>query len=131
MDRGIAVACVLAVLPAATLDAQTDRREVALPRGIDTMMLEAPGPTLRALGATVRQLRAHRPGGGVVVEGVAFQTPADRAGLQAGDIIIELDRVQVTDAGQFERLVRHTPPGRVALTVVRRDGLRRSLWLML
>ena len=42
---------------------------------------------------------------GVVVTAVAPGSPADQMGLQKGDIIVSIDRRQVTDAAAFKSLV--------------------------
>jgi serine protease Do len=44
---------------------------------------------------------------GLVVTTVAAGSPADQMGLQKGDIIISIDRQQVTDAATFKSLVSH------------------------
>lgn len=137
MDRTTAVVCVLTSwLVPATIGAQTAGGDPAARFAgfrLDETLLEAPGSSL---GATVRGyfLGEARPAGvraGVHVEQVAPDSPAARAGFQAGDVVIEFDRVAVTDVRQFERLVRHTPPGRLTLAVVVRKGQRRTLPLTL
>jgi S1-C subfamily serine protease len=136
MDRTMAVACVLAAsLVPVTTGAQTAGLDSAARVAgfrLDPMVLEAPGPSL---GATVRVVFGEAlPAGlkvGVVVVQVAPNSPAARAGLQAGDVVVEFDRVAVTNARQFERLIQHTPPGRLTLMVAVRKGERRTFSLML
>ena len=128
MDKTIAVVCVLAAsLVPASIGAQTaggdPEARFAEFRMLREMVLEARGSWL---GATVRGVKF-----GVVVEQVKPHSAAARAGLQAGDVVIEFDRIAVTDARQFDRLVRHTPPGRLTVAVVVREGQRRTLPLTL
>jgi hypothetical protein len=49
---------------------------------------------------------------GVVVEEVTRESPAETAGLKAGDVIVEFDGDRVRSTRQFTRLVQETPSGR-------------------
>lgn len=60
--------------------------------------------------------------GGVVVEEVRRDSPAERAGLRAGDLIVEFDGERVRSARQFARLVQETPVGRTVRGLLLRDG---------
>jgi serine protease Do len=58
--------------------------------------------------------------GGVLVGGIIPNTPADRAGLQRGDVIIGVNEHQVKDgSGLVLELHRFRPGQRVNLTVIR------------
>jgi S1-C subfamily serine protease len=137
MDTRTASVCVLAVaLAAATLDAQapvTGFERTGFSPTFDELVLEAPGPEC---GATVRNLglaERHdlRLAGGVAVRSVDPDSPAARAGLVAGDVILEIDRIPVTDTKHFAWVVRHTPRERLVLVGVVRYGARRTLLLLL
>jgi len=65
--------------------------------------------------------------GGVIVEEVRPDSPAEKAGLKRSDVIVEFDGERVRSARQFGRLVQETPPGRTVKTVVMRDGRRQEL----
>jgi len=62
--------------------------------------------------------------GGVVIEDVAEDSPASRAGIKKGDIVVEFDGERVRSVRQFTRLVQETPAGRKAQASVVRDGQR-------
>ncbi len=62
--------------------------------------------------------------GGVVIEDVAEDSPASRAGMKKGDIVAEFDGERVRSVRQFTRLVQETPVGRKAQAAVVRDGQR-------
>jgi S1-C subfamily serine protease len=123
---------------AASVDAQTDLPQTDLRQltrnptpwlGQPQLLMEAPGSKI---GATVRDLRRDEARGqwlwhGVAVERVAPDSPASRAGLMTGDIIIELDQVCVGGAWQFERLLHETPPGHEIPIAILRKGLRSNL----
>jgi serine protease Do len=57
---------------------------------------------------------------GAVIEQVDSETPAARAGLKAGDVVVAFDGERVRSARQLDRLVEETPPGRgVKMSIVR------------
>ena len=53
--------------------------------------------------------------------------PADRAGFEAGDVIVEMDGRAINSASQLRSHVASTPPGTKVTFAVSRDGDRRSL----
>lgn len=109
------VAAAFAMAPAAT--AQRNDR-LRLP---DILALEGPGSSI---GVTVRDQAGTS---GVLIDGVREGTPATRAGLQKGDIVVEFDGEPARSARQFTRLVRETAPGRAVKMTVLRDGSRRTV----
>lgn len=58
---------------------------------------------------------------GVIITSVDANSIAQEAGLQPGDIIIEINRQPVRDATNAADLIRHSPQGRVTLRVASRD----------
>lgn len=64
---------------------------------------------------------------GVVVEEVVAGGPAEEAGIQAGDVIVEFLGVKVISARQFRRLVGETPPGRQVSVALLRGGSRQAV----
>ena len=57
---------------------------------------------------------------GAVIEQVDSETPAAKAGLKAGDVVVAFDGERVRSARQLDRLVEETPPGRsVKMSIVR------------
>src|SRR5689334_25424425 len=50
--------------------------------------------------------------GGVLVEEVQPESPAEKAGLKRSDVLVEFDGERVRSTRQFGRLVQETPPGR-------------------
>jgi serine protease Do len=66
--------------------------------------------------------------GGVVVEEVAPFGPVGRRGYRPGWKVLELDRQEIRDVQQFERLIRAKPAGSVvSLTLESPDGQRQLL----
>jgi S1-C subfamily serine protease len=68
-----------------------------------------------------------RAEGGVVVDTVDSESPADKAGIKRSDVIIEFDGEHVRSARQFARLVQETPAGRTVKATITRDGQRRDV----
>ena len=61
---------------------------------------------------------------GAVVGEVREQSPASRAGLEPGDVVVEFDGERVRSALQLSRLVQETPAGRsVSATIIRNENL--------
>jgi len=66
----------------------------------------------------------------VVIAGVEPNSPADRAGLLAGDVLIALDRQPVTGADDLIRILTGELIGRTVELVLLRDGQRSTLSLV-
>jgi len=64
---------------------------------------------------------------GVLVGNVMKDSPAERGGLKAGDVILEFDGTKVSTIRQLQRLVASTPPGKDAKIKVLRDRNELSL----
>ncbi len=64
---------------------------------------------------------------GVEVTRVEEDSPADKAGLKKGDVVLQYNGERVEGTRQFERLVRETPPGRQVTLVVSRNGSTQTL----
>ena len=59
---------------------------------------------------------------GVVITEVEPESPGDAAGLQPGDLILEINRVRVTTVNQVRRILEKTKPDEPTLLLVKRDG---------
>jgi serine protease Do len=66
---------------------------------------------------------------GVLVEEVGTDSPAEKAGLKTGDVIVDFDGEKVRSTRQFTRLVQETPAGRKVQATVLRDGQRTTVTL--
>ncbi len=64
---------------------------------------------------------------GVRVEEVEPESPASKAGLRTGDVVVEVDGERVRSARQFSRLIQESPEGRSVQLGVMRDGSRQSI----
>jgi serine protease Do len=59
---------------------------------------------------------------GAIIRRVESNSPAEKAGLKQGDVIVEFNNEQVIGVQQLTRLVRETPVGRAVEVRVRRDN---------
>jgi S1-C subfamily serine protease len=64
---------------------------------------------------------------GVEIMSVEADSPAEKAGLQKGDVVLEYNGQRVEGTEQFVRMVRETPPGRTARLGVSRNGTMQTL----
>jgi serine protease Do len=62
---------------------------------------------------------------GVRIEDVDQDSPAAKAGLRVGDLVVEVDGERVRSARQFSRLIQESPDGRSVKLAVVRDGKRQ------
>ena len=118
----VAAASAGAALPA--VHAQASARPT--PRALEIF-----GGRGSQLGVTIREVeesdakagKLSTPSG-VVIEDVAQDSPAEKAGLKKGDVVVEFDGERVRSVRQFTRLVQETPAGRKTQASVMRDGQR-------
>ena len=80
-----------------------------------------------AIGISVRDVDDPAADRGAVVTEVRADGPADAAGIQPGDVIVEFDGERVRGARQLARVVQETPAGRTVPVRVRRDGSASAL----
>ncbi len=64
---------------------------------------------------------------GALVGDVVEDSPAEQAGLESGDIIMEFDGQRVEDASELRNRVAQTEPDRRVDVVIWRDGRQRTL----
>jgi serine protease Do len=60
--------------------------------------------------------------GGAIIRSVEPNSPAQKAGLKQGDVIVEFNKEAVIGVQQLMRLVRETPVGRTVDVKVRREN---------
>lgn len=76
-------------------------------------------------------LRQHFPGapasGGVLVNRVLPDTPAERAGVEPGDVILELDQQRLESAEELRQRISRSRPGTDALLLVQRGAETHAL----
>ena len=113
----------------ADLAADLTRRE----DGLTYKQSEAPAPQgdVRSYGASLGSIPDYtgpedgRPG--MLLSGVRPGGPADNAGLQRGDLIVELSGREIRDIYDLMYVLRQARPGEESTVVVERDGERIEL----
>lgn len=79
------------------------------------------------IGVSIADVASAEKTGGVRIDEVADDSPASKAGLRKGDVVVEFDGERVRSVRQFTRLVNETPAGREVAVAVVRDGQRTQL----
>jgi serine protease Do len=64
---------------------------------------------------------------GVEITRVEENSPAEKAGIKPGDVVLEYNSQRVEGMEQFGRMVRETPPGREVKLTIGRDGKTQTL----
>lgn len=98
---------------------------LAPPLGLQVRTLEAPAARAAGLAST-----PGIPGrGAVLVTGVTAGSPAEAAGLRAGDLLLAADGRDLLDAARLELWLRSLAPGQRLVLHLQRDGqpMERSL----
>jgi len=124
----LAACAALAVLGGfngiASAQGREDRREIR--------RFAIAAPEGGSIGVQVKDLtpveisRAKTQGGAAIAD-VVEGSPAQKAGLKAGDVVVEFDGERVRSARQFARLVEDTPEGRAVKVVVSRSGSKQTM----
>jgi serine protease Do len=85
------------------------------------------GVSVQPLTAELSKSFGARDESGVLVADVMDASPAGKAGLKAGDIILEFDGKRVATPSDLQRAVGLTAPGRTAQVKVLRDRGERTI----
>ncbi|MBW1728162.1 MAG: PDZ domain-containing protein, partial [Deltaproteobacteria bacterium] len=68
---------------------------------------------------------------GVLIAEVTEDSPAHKAGIKRGDVVVEFDGKKVKNVGQFRNLVALTPPHSKTELVINRNGKKKVLTVRL
>jgi serine protease Do len=107
----------------------TEKKEDDQPRREVRRHVEVFGGQDARIGVGIRDLEVEqaRTSTGAVVTSVREDSPAEKAGIKEGDVIVEFDGEKVRSARQLSRLVAETVAGRPVQAVVQRDARRVDL----
>jgi len=102
-----------------------------------TMVAEEPKVEETDIGVTVQELTPEladrlsvdRDTKGVVVTGIVPGSPAQRAGLTPGSIIIEVNREPVETVAEFREALGKAQDGKSVLLIVQTEGMKRLVWI--
>jgi S1-C subfamily serine protease len=101
-----------------------DAREAIVGFDVPRLRQMAARHARRGLGVRVADAK---DGPGAHVGSVRPDSPGARAGVQPGDVIVELSGMPVSSVADLERIAATRRPGQPTSMVVRRDGDRRTL----
>lgn len=119
MKKTLAAVSILLALGSAGSLAQDDSSE----RAWLGVTLGRPAAQAEAPGATAGE--AALPSEGVLITGVAKESPADRAGLRAGDIVLSIEGAEVGSPQALARTIGSFDIGSwISLSIVRREDER-------
>ncbi len=90
----------------------------------------APTPTPEATPFTEPRVEIF-PGFGALLTAVAPDTPADKAGLKPGDIIVAVDDERITLASDLAEIIRKYKPGDEVRITYRRNNKERTVTVTL
>jgi len=114
----------------ARLAADLALRLAARPEPLTYKAVPAPPPAgdVRSFGASLGTIPDYAGAGegkkGVPLSGVRPGSPAEEAGMQRGDVLVELGGHEIGDIYDFVFILRQAKPGDKATAVVERDGRR-------
>jgi serine protease Do len=91
------------------------------------MLLMAAVPALAQDAGWIGISIDDQSGPGAIVRRVERDSPAEKAGIREGDVVVEFNKEAVVGAQQLTRLVRETPVGRTVDIKIRRDNRDQTL----
>jgi serine protease Do len=126
---GIAIVVLaLAVAPVVKSQGRDDDERI---RDRRVIMLDGRGSSIgvsiRDVGVDETAKTQGASAGGVLIEEVEEESPAQKAGIRKGDVIVEFDGERVRSARHFARLVQETADGRSVKALLVRDGARQTV----
>jgi serine protease Do len=126
---GVAVVVVAFVMATAVRSQSPSPAEAKRDRRV--LMLDGRGSSI---GVSIRDVETEdaskaklERAGGALIERVDEESPAAKAGLREGDVVVEFDGERVRSARHFARLVQDTPSGRSVAATVVREGARQTV----
>ncbi len=97
----------------------TEKQPTPQPESPETQASRQLGLTVQNLTPDIAKQLGYDNAAGALVTGVAPGSAADDAGLEKGDLIVEVNRVAVKTARDFEKLIRELKKGDTAVLLVR------------
>jgi Do/DeqQ family serine protease len=89
------------------------------------------GVTIRTMNGNLAKEKEMDFVKGVWIENVGEDSAAEKAGIQAGDIIVKVDDIQVTTSPRLQEIIAQHRPGDKVSVVVNRKGNEREFMVTL
>ena len=98
--------------------------------GTETIILSSSftGAKLELMGPQLAEFFGATEGGGLLVRSVDGNSPADEAGMKAGDVVVRINSISVTNGTDWTKTV-HDNKGKPVPVVVLRDKQEKTLTL--
>lgn len=129
--KGLVLAAAVTLVSTAAIAQQSEEKKVILAPGAMTIALDGAGGYL---GVQTKDVSSENFASfgltsvrGVAVEKVVEGSPAEKAGLQNGDVIVRINGEDVTSARKLTRLVGEIAPDHTARITVVRGGAEREI----
>jgi serine protease Do len=107
---------------------------INMAKGVITQLKEKGKVTRGWLGVAVQTVTQElaksfglKEGKGALVAEVTKGSPAEEAGIEQGDVIIEFDGKEISEMNTLPRIVAETPVGKKVKVVVIRNGAKKEL----
>jgi serine protease Do len=111
---------------------------INMAKGISAQLIEKGRVQYGFMGIQLQELTPELASGlglevdrGILVTQVLEDTPAEKAGLQRNDVIVEYQSEPVRDSSRFRLMVGRTPVGTKVPLVVFREGKKRDMSIVL
>ncbi|MEE9189863.1 MAG: PDZ domain-containing protein [Candidatus Neomarinimicrobiota bacterium] len=85
------------------------------------------GVQIQDLGEQLREYFKVKGDAGVLVSEVEEDSPADKSGLKAGDVILKVNDEDVADTGDLTHVIRNYDPGTEVTLSILRNGRKKSI----
>lgn len=85
------------------------------------------GVSIQKITPELQKQFSLKEGSGVLVSDAVENSPAEKAGLRRGDIIIAYDGKKTDEPYQLRNMVANTLPGEEHVLTILRDGIRQSI----
>jgi Do/DeqQ family serine protease len=85
------------------------------------------GVTVQAVTSDMAESLGLKQVGGAVVSSVSSGSPAEKAGVERGDVIVSVDGVKVDDGNTLRNRIASTRPGSTVALGVVRDGAEKTI----
>jgi serine protease Do len=85
------------------------------------------GTTVQKITPEIANSLGVKEAGGALVADVVRGSPADKAGIKAGDVIVEFDRKPIKDSADLPPVVARVSPGTTVQVKIQREGREVSL----
>jgi serine protease Do len=107
---------------------------ITMAQDIMTELMAKGKVTRSQLGVTIQDLSQDlakglgiRDSDGILISDVMKDSPADRAGLQEGDVILSMDGVPAGNVPQFRNRVARTKPGETVKLEIMHDDVKKDV----